>query len=176
VLVELWVENIDVARIEDIGRDLMAVAVKQSAYEIEPHIVLGRHGTATHFGFYTTGCRFSFEPISIIEMPFPKFVIIRRFFECKQSSFSIAAARTAIWLIPSEKAGSSDRLHASRYCLSDEEGDQSTLYDVPAESEICRDRFGKMGEALRHSIFTKWRETPFVHCRMLVAAATSRPA
>jgi 2-hydroxychromene-2-carboxylate isomerase len=33
-----------------------------------------------------------------------------------------------------------------------------------------------MGEALRHSIFTKWRETPFVHCRMLVAAATSRPA
>ena len=41
VLVELWVENVDTARLEDVGRDLMAVAVKQSAYEIDPHIVLG---------------------------------------------------------------------------------------------------------------------------------------
>ena len=41
VLIELWVENVDTARVEDVGRDLMAVAVKQSAYEIEPHIVLG---------------------------------------------------------------------------------------------------------------------------------------
>jgi hypothetical protein len=40
VLVELWVENVDIARLEDVGRDLMAVAVKQSAYEIDPHIVL----------------------------------------------------------------------------------------------------------------------------------------
>ena len=41
VLVELWVENVDMAGLEDIRRDLMAVAVKQSAYEIDPHIVLG---------------------------------------------------------------------------------------------------------------------------------------
>lgn len=41
VLVELWVETIDIARLEDVGRNLMAVAVKQSAYEILPHIVLG---------------------------------------------------------------------------------------------------------------------------------------
>jgi len=42
VLAELWVENFDIVRqLEDVGRDLMAVAVKQSAYEIDPHIVLG---------------------------------------------------------------------------------------------------------------------------------------
>jgi hypothetical protein len=42
VLAELWVENVDMVRqLEDVGRDLMAVAVKQSAYEIDPHIVLG---------------------------------------------------------------------------------------------------------------------------------------
>src|ERR1700675_649023 len=58
---------------------------------------------------------------------------------------------------PSEKAGSSDRLHASRHRLSNEEGEQSALYDVPAESEVCGDRCGEMGEALRRSIFTKWR-------------------
>jgi EthD domain-containing protein len=42
VLVELWVENVDMVRqLDDVGRDLMAVAVKQSAYQIDPHIVLG---------------------------------------------------------------------------------------------------------------------------------------
>ena len=41
VLVELWVENVDIARLEDVSRDLVAVAVKQSAYEIDPYIVLG---------------------------------------------------------------------------------------------------------------------------------------
>jgi hypothetical protein len=42
VLVELWVENVDMVRqFEDVGRELTAVAVTQSAYEIDPHIVLG---------------------------------------------------------------------------------------------------------------------------------------
>jgi len=41
VLIELWVETIEMARLEDVGRGLMAVAVKQSAYEIDPHVVLG---------------------------------------------------------------------------------------------------------------------------------------
>jgi hypothetical protein len=42
VLVELWVENVDMVRqLEDVGRELTAVAVTQSAYEIDPHIVLG---------------------------------------------------------------------------------------------------------------------------------------
>jgi hypothetical protein len=40
VLKELWVETIEMARLEDVGRSLMAVAVKQSAYEIYPHVVL----------------------------------------------------------------------------------------------------------------------------------------
>jgi hypothetical protein len=34
-------ETIEMARLEDVGRSLMAVAVKQSAYEIDPHVVLG---------------------------------------------------------------------------------------------------------------------------------------
>jgi hypothetical protein len=41
VLIELWVETIEMARLEDVGRSLMAVAVKQSAHEIDPHVVLG---------------------------------------------------------------------------------------------------------------------------------------
>jgi hypothetical protein len=41
VLIELWVETIEMARLEDVGRSLTAVAVKQSAYEIDPHVVLG---------------------------------------------------------------------------------------------------------------------------------------
>jgi hypothetical protein len=41
VLIELWLETIEMARLEDVGRSLMAVAVKQSAYEIDPHVVLG---------------------------------------------------------------------------------------------------------------------------------------
>jgi len=41
VLIGLWVETIEKARLEDVGRRLTAVAVKQSAYEIDPHVALG---------------------------------------------------------------------------------------------------------------------------------------
>jgi hypothetical protein len=41
VLIELWVETIEKPRLEDVGRSLMTVAVKQSAYEIDPHVVPG---------------------------------------------------------------------------------------------------------------------------------------
>src|ERR1700730_9019801 len=120
---------------------------------------LGRHGTTTsRFGFYITGCRFNFETISIIAPALPKFVIDeRRFWSASRVRSRLPQPVLLFGQYPNETARSSDRLHASRYCLGDEEGEQPTLLDVPAESEICRDRCGEMGEALRRSVFTEWR-------------------